>query len=171
MKLKLFISIIFCSLCGTNAQNSLQTEMIIGKSITACKLTEKGAYVRYKKVIPTSEVLLPEINMVSQDAKKINYQIKGNISSKGLSANKVKTIRIEQEIIDGFLVLKHYVEIVGIAGKEGNDVLGYNYTKNEMLSLPKEVKNIKLELYHEYSKQRTPKPTTLAFQKEIIIAD
>lgn len=161
---------LFCSLCGANAQNSLQIEMIIGKSITACELTEKGAYVSYKKVIPTPEILLPEIIIFSQDSEKITYQIKGNISSKGLSINKVKTIRIEQEIIDGVLILKHYTEIVGIAGKAGNDVLGFNYTKNEMLTLPKEVNKIKFELYHEYSKQRTLKPTTLEFQKEISIA-
>jgi hypothetical protein len=167
MKLIILILTTFCSVYNCKAQNKIHIETITGKSITACERTEKGAYVRYRKTIYNVEVLKNEIIIKTNTPQKIDYQIKGNINSNGLNINHVKKIRIEQELKDGVLILKHFTEIVGIAGKEGNDIMGYNYIQNENFIIPKNVKKIKFELYHEFSNQRTHKPTKLEFEKEI----
>lgn len=58
------------------------------------------------------------------------------------------------------MTLRYYVEVKKIPGKESSDVVGYNYTKDEIYKIPNDVKIIKIELYENQIKDTsatTPK--------------
>ena len=92
----------------------------------------------------------------SQSGNELIFLLQGNIASGGLSINKIKKIRFEKaEQIGDSITLKYYVEIVNLAGKEAATVEGYNYSKEELYTIPKDVKAIKIELYENRIEQRT----------------
>ncbi len=52
-------------------------------------------------------------------------------------------------------MLKYFVEIKLISGKEGANLRGYNYTKQETYKVPKGVKVIHIELFEDYTLRGT----------------
>lgn len=167
--MRLFIIFIFMFFATINcfAQQSLKVKTILGKYKTTYRMTEKGDSVMRHQLVADGEIYEPQINIKTQKAKQIEYELKGHNSSGGLSINKIKKIRTEQEIIDNILVIRHYAVINGIPGKEGNNVLGYNYVKENHLKIPKNIMKVKIELYHEFTNQRITKPMKLMKEIEV----
>ncbi|MGJ1366072.1 hypothetical protein [Sphingobacterium spiritivorum] len=99
--------------------------------------------------------------MTSKNAEILKFRIQGNISSGGLNINKIRKIRFEKGQQNGNnITLRYFAEVKMIPGKEGSDVVGYNYTKDETYKIPGDVKIIKIELYEDRIKNTsgtTPK--------------
>ena len=151
MKL-LYILMLFPFL-SCSAQNKLKIETILAAParVTA-QNTETGRIYSQSRYVTQTARLEHAILMQNQSDNKLIFQLQGN----GLSINKVKKIRFEKsEPIGDSITLKYYVEIVNIAGKEGATVQGYNYSKMESYTIPKNAKVIKIELYEDRVTQRT----------------
>lgn len=153
--MKLLYILLLLPIMNCFGQNKLKVETILTKYISTCKQTEKGVYVRYRQRVPIIDILEPQINIVHQKGTELKYQLQGNISSGGMSISQVKTIRLEKEIIEDQLILKHIVMVKHPPGKEGNNVMGYNYMKEEKFKIPNGIKVIKIELHEERLNQRT----------------
>ena len=69
--------------------------------------------------------------------------------------------------VDNILVIRHYAVINGIPGKEGNNVLGYNYVKENHLKIPKNIMKVKIELYNEFTNPKIKKPMKLMKEIEV----
>ncbi|WP_291117018.1 hypothetical protein [Empedobacter sp. UBA7248] len=155
MKL-LYILMLFPFL-SCSAQNKLKIETILAAParVTA-QNTETGIIYSQSRYVTQTARLEHAILMQNQSDNKLIFQLQGNISSGGLSINKVKKIRFEKaEPIGDSITLKYFLEIVNIAGKEGATVQGYNYSKMQSHTIPKNAKVIKIELYEDRITQRT----------------
>lgn len=152
---------ILCMLFGcTSHKKSLHITVIDGKPKRIIK--EKQHYNTYNENI---ERLIPSIEIISKNKNNLKLSIQGNISSSGLSINKVKRIyfkesKLEQETI----TLKYIVEIQRIAGKENVSIRGYNYEQQMIYKIPKGTKHIKLELYEDYVGNRFKENSKLVFE-------
>lgn len=90
--------------------------------------------------------------------------MQGNIYSGGHNIRQVRKIRFEKGDDAGdSLILRYYVEVRKIPGKENANVAGYNYSKDISYRIPKDVKMIKVELYEERQEQES-KPRQIAEQ-------
>ncbi|WP_103249513.1 hypothetical protein [Chryseobacterium phosphatilyticum] len=97
-----------------------------------------------------TERLNPMILMLSKTGKILKFRIQGNISSGGHIINQIEKIRFEKGKQNGnSITLKYYTEITRKSGKESAGVSGYNYTKDEIYTVPDDVKVIKVELYED----------------------
>lgn len=136
--------------CKSNAQK-LQVTAIYTEPKRVTKeipgTAESYTYTTHKVV---TERLHPKIVMLSKNAEELQFQIQGNISSGGHTIHQVRKIRFEKgEQSGNTITLKYYTEIKRIPGKESANVQGYNYTKNEVYKIPRDIKVIKVELYEE----------------------
>ncbi len=149
MKL-LYILMIFPFL-SCSEQKKLQIETILTQPArVSSKDVETGRVFNRSTNIPKTKRIEPAIIMQAHDEDKLTFLLQGNISSGGLSINNVKKIRFEKGVQSrDTLTLKYIVEIKRIPGKEGANVAGYNYTKEESYKIPEDVKIIHIELYHE----------------------
>lgn len=170
MKIQLIFILFSISFVNGNAQRKLQVKPIFGNYITEYRTSENGAIIRQRKLIPIGEVFNPEIVFTFNDTNAITYQIKGYNTSGGHSINKIKKIRNEKELLDGVLVIKHYVEIVRKPGKESANILGYSYSKNERFKLPKNIKKVRIELYHVQVNRHLDSSTKLKTYNEMILS-
>nr|WP_283162271.1 hypothetical protein [Elizabethkingia ursingii] len=150
--------------CETNAQNLNITTIYSEPKRSTREVPETGAVHNYTTRKEVTERLSPMIVMTSKNAEIVKFRIQGNISSGGLNINQVRKIRfIKGEQKGNSMTLRYYVEIKEVSGKEGSDVVGYNYTKDETYKIPNDVKIIKIELYEERIKDtsgRNPKLIT-----------
>ena len=98
-----------------------------------------------------TERLDPVIKIVSKEQNRLKIRIEGNISSAGLSMNRMRRIRLEEGKWQGdCITLKYMAEIKKIPGKEIAGIHGYNYTQELSYKLPKGIKHVKLELYESH---------------------
>lgn len=97
-----------------------------------------------------TERLAHKIKIQSQAKNYLTYSLEGNISSGGLTINKVKKIRIEKTVLNDTLFIKNIVEIIRIAGKESAIINGYNYKKTEQLEIESHIKIVQIELVEDY---------------------
>lgn len=86
--MKLFIIFIFITTINCFAQQSLKVKIILGKYKTTYRMTEKGDCVMQHQLVADGEIYEPQINIQTQKAKQIEYELKGHNSSGGLSINK-----------------------------------------------------------------------------------
>ncbi|MDX8567391.1 hypothetical protein OZ668_05315 [Elizabethkingia sp. HX XZB] len=147
--------------CETNAQKLNITTIYSEPKRGTREVPETGAVHNYTTRKEVTKRLNPMIVMTSKNSEILKFRIQGNISSGGLNINQVRKIRFEKGEQNGnSITLRYYVEIKKIPGKEGSDVVGYNYTKDETYKIPKDVKIIKIELYEDRIKNisdTTPK--------------
>lgn len=154
-------SFLVLSGCKTNAQK-LQVTTIYSETDRVTKeVPETGAVHTYTTRKEVTKRLNPMIVMTSKNAEILKFRIQGNISSGGLNINKIRKIRFEKGQQNGNnITLRYFAEVKKIPGKEGSDVVGYNYTKDETYKIPGDVKIIKIELYEDRIKNTsgtTPK--------------
>ena len=128
----------------SHPQKELYTDSITGKSIKRTKLVSK------------IKRLEPNIKIIHSNTRKIEFSLQGNITSGGHSINNVKKIKLEKEDNKNEIVLKYYVEIKRVAGKESANVNGYNYFQNETFAIPKNTTSIKIQLYERYIDSKIP---------------
>lgn len=147
--------------CETNAQKLNVTAIYSEPNQVTREVPETGAVHNYTTRKEVTKRLNPMIFLISKNAEILKFRIQGNISSGGLNINQVRKIRFEKgEQNSNSMTLRYYVEIKKIPGKEGSDVVGYNYTKDEIYKIPSDVKIIKIELYEDRIKNisdTTPK--------------
>ncbi|MGN7864077.1 hypothetical protein [Chryseobacterium sp. 22458] len=136
--------------CRNNAQK-LQVSTIYTEPQRITKeVEETGTTHTYSTRKEVTGRLEPGIVMISKTKEILTFRIQGNISSGGLTINKVKNLRFEKGEQNGnTLTLRYYVEIKKYPGKESAGVHGYNYMKNETYRLPDDVKILKIELYED----------------------
>ena len=106
------------------------------------------AFSSYIEYTPRLE---PKITIRYDDSSNLIYDLQGNIYSGGLSIHNVKKIRIENEVKNDTLWIKNYVEIKRIPGKESATINGYNYSKQNKIKVPKDIKTIKIQLLEDFS--------------------
>lgn len=161
----------FASIFGCASHNKLKVETILVKPFTSTSLDkETGRRINTSSYIPLTSVLEPAILFQSNYNNQLSFRIQGNITSGGLSIQNVKRIRFKQgEKSGNHITIKYFVEIIHIGGKEGNNVRGYNYTKDIIYKIPEDVKFIKVELYEDRITQKTgskhPKLKLIASQE------
>ncbi|MCL1637216.1 hypothetical protein OZ664_06015 [Elizabethkingia sp. HX WHF] len=147
--------------CETNAQKLNITTIYSEPNRVTREVPETGGKHTYTTRKEATERLNPMIFMISKNAEILKFRIQGNISSGGLNINKIRKIRFEKgEHKGNSITLRYYAEVKKIPGKEGSDVVGYNYTKDETYKIPGDVKIIKIELYEDRIKDTfgtTPK--------------
>ena len=155
MKL-LYILMLFPFL-SCSPQSKLKIEMILSAPARVTVQDVKtGRTYSQSRYVTQTERMEHAILIQSQSGNELIFLLQGNIASGGLSINKIKKIRFEKaEQIGDSITLKYYVEIVNLAGKEAATVEGYNYSKEELYTIPKDVKAIKIELYENRIEQRT----------------
>ena len=144
-------------------QSKLTVETIYSKYDINRIQQDDGSFKIEKKKIMLVERQLPEISIENRTRDKLDYEIKGNIVSGGLSIHKVKKIIQDKHIANDTLFVKHYTQTIHIAGKEGATVEGYNYRQKESLNIPDSIKTIKIELYEN----RLNIPSNFKDQKKI----
>ncbi|WP_407488173.1 hypothetical protein [Elizabethkingia anophelis] len=147
--------------CEANAQKLNVTTIYSEPNRVTREVPETSGKHTYTTRKEVTERLNPMIVMTSKNAEILKFRIQGNISSGGLNINKIRKTRLEKVTQNGnSMTLRYYVEIKKIPGKEGSDVVGYNYTKDETYKIPNDVKIIKIELYENQIKDTsatTPK--------------
>ena len=155
--MKVLYVIMFLSLFSCSAQKKLHTETIYAKRAhVTSKDVQTGRVFPNDTYIPITKRLEPEIILKNKYKNKLTLSLQGNISSGGHSINRVKKIRFEKGVQSGdTLMLKYFVEIKLISGKEGANLRGYNYTKQETYKVPKGVKVIHIELFEDYTLRGT----------------
>ncbi|MGJ1420153.1 hypothetical protein ACR79T_11050 [Sphingobacterium spiritivorum] len=143
-------SFLVLSACKTNAQKLQVTTIYSEPNRVTREVPETGGKYTYTTRKEATERLNPMIFMISKNAEILKFRIQGNISSGGLNINKIRKIRFEKgEQTGNSITLRYFAEVKKIPGKEGSDVVGYNYTKDETYKIPGEVKIIKIELYED----------------------
>ncbi|MGJ1261906.1 hypothetical protein [Sphingobacterium spiritivorum] len=154
-------SFLVLSGCKTNAQKLNVTTIYSETDRVTKEVPETGAVHTYTTRKEVTKRLNPMIVMTSKNAEILKFRIQGNISSGGLNINKIRKIRFEKGQQNGNnITLRYFAEVKKIPGKEGSDVVGYNYTKDETYKIPGDVKIIKIELYEDRIKNTsgtTPK--------------
>ncbi|WP_276878814.1 hypothetical protein, partial [Chryseobacterium joostei] len=154
-------SFLVLSGCKTNAQKLNVTTIYSETDRVTKEVPETGAVHTYTTRKEVTKRLNPMIVMTSKNAEILKFRIQGNISSGGLNINKIRKIRFEKGQQNGNnITLRYFAEVKMIPGKEGSDVVGYNYTKDETYKIPGDVKIIKIELYEDRIKNTsgtTPK--------------
>lgn len=114
-------------------------------------LDENGATHTYTTSRDAADRLKPNIKLLTKRNKKLKFRIQGNISSGGLSMNRIIKIRLEkEEQKSDSLTLRYHVEIRKISGKESATIKGYNYAKDMVYNIPKNKKVIRIQLYHDH---------------------
>ncbi len=117
------------------------------EEITISEVVDSSALQYFPKA--SLEAVEPKITILNKSANKVDFKIQGNIVSNGLSINKVKKIRTEQEVVNNQLNLKVIVEVVYISGKEGSGIEGYNYEQQREIEIPKNIKSLKIDLIED----------------------
>lgn len=114
------------------------------------EITETGKIHTYTTRKTVTERLNPMIFIVSKNTEALQFRLQGNISSGGHTIHQIRKIRFEKGTQNGnTIMLRYYVEIKKIPGKESANIQGYNYTKDEVYILPNDVKVVKVELYED----------------------
>lgn len=150
VRLSLFSMFCFFSFFSCSSPSKLQVEMVLSEPVRFKANEESGDKTTFRnKRAAVSAQNESKIEVFNQHSKCINYQLQGFVSSSGLAINRVKRIGLEKVMTGDSLLLKHIVEIVRIPGKEGNLVMGYNYTKNESVRIPDSVRFVRFELYEK----------------------
>ena len=150
LKMKYFTIMMFFSFWSCSGQNRIQIEPLYSKlSRELSHKTANGEEVYINRDVLITTRLNAEIDVLSENTNSINYQLRGNISSRGHSIRKISKIRLEKEQFGDTLLLKHFVEIKRIPGKESANIHGYNYTKKETVKIPKGVKIVIIDMYEE----------------------
>lgn len=147
--MKLAYILILLPLFSCHAQRKLKIETILAKTVrVSSQDPATGRIYNTNTRAPLIPRLDPRIVLESNSGNKLIFQLQGNVSSGGRSINKVQKIRSEKpERIEQTITLKYFVEIKNIPGKEGANVLGYNYNKEVTYKIPDGVKRIQVELY------------------------
>lgn len=137
------------------------------KLITAS--SEDGKEYLITSLTEVTQRLQPLIAIVSQNKEKLKLHIQGNISSAGLSIQKIRKIRFEEtKSEEDSITLKYMVEIKKIPGKESANIRGYNYEQEMNYEIPKGIKYVKLELYEDYAGNRVTEHPKLVFEKLLL---
>lgn len=153
MKYFVAVTSIFVLLgCKSNTQK-LQTSPIYTEPKRVTKeIPETGKIQTYTTRKAVTERLSPKILMLSKNTETLQFRLQGNISSSGHTIHQVRKIRFGKGERNGnTITLRYYVEIKKIPGKESANILGYNYTKDEIYKIPNDVKIIRVELYEDRS--------------------
>lgn len=136
--------------CKGNAQKLQVTPIYSELKRVTKEIPETGTSYTYGTHKAATERLHPKIVMLTKNAEELEFRIQGNISSGGHTIYQVRKIRFEKgEQSGNTITLRYYIEIKRIPGKESANVQGYNYTKNEVYKIPRDIKVIKAELYEE----------------------
>lgn len=171
-----FAIMIFFSFLSCSCQNKLETAPIYTNwsREVSYNSTNGDAIYSTKNVLITPR-LPTGITVFSITSNTLKYQMHGAIGWGGHSIQKVRRIRTEQEQKGDTLLVKHYVEIKRIPGKESANIRGYNFTKNETIRLSDTVKIVSIELYKEFlftaEQQREVELQPYAAQKLIKISE
>lgn len=136
--------------CNTNAQKMQVTAIYSKPKRVTREIPETGATHTYTTRKEVTERLHPMIFMLSKNAEIFKFRLQGNISSSGHTIHQIRKIRFEKgEQTGNSITLRYFVEIKKKPGKESANVLGYNYTKDEVYKIPDDIKVIKIELYED----------------------
>jgi hypothetical protein len=149
--MKLIQLMILFSFLSCFAQKKLKIETIISKTTTVTRVNpETGKQYTTSKFVEVTERFHPSINIKTEENNALSILLEGNITSAGLSCNRIKKIRyVKGKPLGDTITLKYYVEIKNIPGKESAGVNGYNYRKLISYKIPKDIKVVKVELYED----------------------
>jgi hypothetical protein len=153
------ISLIGCK----TVERKLKIETVMGEYVKASRTAENGAHIRYNKRIPKTPLLEPKIDSIQQMDNKLSYNLQGHINSGGRTIYRVKNIQTEEVLQNDTLLIKHHVEIKTISGKEGANVMGYNYSQKFNQEVQSGIKKVKIELFHHYQSRDSTKVMTEEF--------
>lgn len=151
--------------CSAEAQKKLEIEPVfVQRHQVSREIPETGGIHTYTTGREVTERLAPQIVRLDSAGGKLRFRLQGNIYSGGHNIRQVRKIRFEKGDDAGdSLILRYYVEVRKIPGKENANVAGYNYSKDISYRIPKDVKRIKVELYEERQEQGS-KPRQIAEQ-------
>ena len=134
--------------------NEILTNKLVVTTITIkperVEVKDENGQVRSRNTyVDEIERLKPEIIILDTKNRQLKYKIQGNITSRGLSIRRVKTIQSEQWIEGSTLVIKQTVMVKRISGKEGAQVSGYNYQQENLVKIPENIHTVKIELHEQ----------------------
>ncbi|WP_333864042.1 hypothetical protein [Sphingobacterium sp.] len=153
-------------------ENSLHITVIEGTPKRIVKENEMQQKQYYNTYSDNAERLIPTIRILSKEHNSLKLSIQGNISSAGLSINKVRKLRLEEGTLEeNRITLKYIVEIEKIPGKESANIRGYNYGQTVNYSLSKGVKYVKVQLYENYTGSHLAERQTLVFEETFNITE
>lgn len=152
--------------CKSNAQKLQVTAIYTEPKRVIKEISQTGEANTYATRKEVTKRLDSKVFMLSKNAETFQFRIQGNINSGGHTINQVIKIRFEKGEQNGnTITLRYYTEIKRIPGKESANVRGYNYTKDEVYTIPTDVKIIKIELYEEHINDSSDtKPKLIAEQ-------
>lgn len=158
MKNRIFIMFSLLSLFGCKiSDRKLHIETVLGEYVKASRTAENGAHIRYNKRITKTPLLEPKIDDIQKVDNKLAYNIQGHINAGGRTIYRIKNIRTDKIVQNDTLFIKHYVEIKTIPGKEGANVMGYNYSQKFNQKVQSGIKKVKIELYLHYQYRNSNK--------------
>ncbi len=153
-------------------ENSLHITVIEGSPKRIVKENEMHQKQHYNTYNDNAERLIPAIKILSKEHNSLKLSIQGNISSAGLSINKVKKVRLEEgKLVENRITLKYIVEIEKIPGKESANIRGYNYEQAVNYNLSKGVQYVKVQLYENYTESHFAERQTLVFEETFNITE
>lgn len=132
------------------ADNKLRIETVMGQYIKASKTTENGAHVRYTTRKLAKPLVEPKIDSITLIKNELAYTIQGHINSGGHTIAQVANIRTKKEFQNDTVFIIHYVEIKNKPGKEGANIMGYNYSQRFQHNLKSGIRKVNIELIHHY---------------------
>lgn len=150
---KYIFMISILSFFGCKTSESLNNKLEVTTITTKperVEVKDENGHVRSRNTyVDEIERLKPEIIILDTKNRQFKYKIQGNITSRGLSIRRVKTIQSEQRIEGSTLVIKQTVMVKSISGKEGAQVAGYNYQQENVAKIPESINTIKIELHEQ----------------------
>lgn len=153
-------------------ENSLHITVIEGIPKRIVKKNELHQKQHYNTYSDNAERLIPAIRVLSKEHNRLKLRIQGNISSAGLSINKVRKVRLEEgESGENRITLKYIVEIEKIPGKESAKIRGFNYEQAVNYDLSKGVQYVKVRLYENYTGSHFAERHTLVFEETFKITE
>ena len=145
---KYIFMISILSFFGCKTSESLNNKLEVTTITTKperVEVKDENGHVRSRNTyVDEIERLKPEIIILDTEDRQFKYKIQGNITSRGLSIRRVKTIQSEQRIEGSTLVIKQTVMVKSISGKEGAQVAGYNYQQENVAKIPESINTIKI---------------------------
>ncbi|MBF0596368.1 hypothetical protein [Faecalibacter rhinopitheci] len=142
------LSFLFIS-CGTKSRYT--STPILRKLNYINQFDSLGNIIgKERKWITETQKLPYGIELITKNKSSIYYKLQGNYHSSGLNATTLKNISTALSTENDTLKIKHIVTTKNGFGKEGNNIVGYNFTKTNSVKIPKNIKAIQIEM-EEYN--------------------
>lgn len=99
--------------------------------------------------IHVSNNTVPSIKVTELNRSKVNYKLFGKIISEKSFLNSIEKIETKTEVLEQIFYIRNKIKIKRYEREEFNNISIYDYTKNCMVRIPKNINFLKFELYIE----------------------